>query len=417
MWHDILEYDVVVAGGGSSGLAAAISAARDGFRVALIDNHSFLGGKATASQVGTICGLYLRNTEHHLNYASHGFAKEFEEKLKKRSGMQPACHTNGLWFLPYHPIDFMRLGDELTSESKVDVYFHSTLCEVVSQDSKITGLKVFAYDRILFLKPGVVIDCTGEAIVAKLANEPVIESNEYQASALVFIMEEVEQVHTTILNMSMMREIRKELDSNNLTESLSHLSLVPGSHKGSQVGIKLGMPEPVTGILNKITPLETLARERIEKVASFLTSHVNAFKHARIGSIAPEIGVRTGRRPTGRLELGIQDVLKCVKTADGIANGSWPIEQWSSANKVKMQYFPTDDYYQIPAGCLESPTIQNLYFAGRHISSSNEAIASARVIGTCLSTGFAAGKMASGYLAGTQRDEVIKRIRQMQVIL
>jgi len=50
--------DVVVLGGGAAGIAAAVAAARKGLSVVLIERNSFLGGKATAAEVGTVCGLY-----------------------------------------------------------------------------------------------------------------------------------------------------------------------------------------------------------------------------------------------------------------------------------------------------------------------------------------------------------------------
>ncbi|MBK7555218.1 MAG: FAD-dependent oxidoreductase [Flavobacteriales bacterium] len=69
----------------------------------------------------------------------------------------------------------------------------------------------------------------------------------------------------------------------------------------------------------------------------------------------------------------------------------------------------------IPAGALESAAIEGLYFAGRGISASEMAIASARVIGTCLSTGYAAGMLAAYHALGKSRDEAIARLRAEQL--
>jgi hypothetical protein len=119
----------------------------------------------------------------------------------------------------------------------------------------------------------------------------------------------------------------------------------------------------------------------------------------------------------GKYILKEQDVLQCRKFDDGIANGAWPIEFWGDEKRVRMTYFNRNDYYQIPAGCLESKAIKNLFFAGRNISATESAIASARVIGACLGTGYAAGKMAAYLASGKKRNDAISEIRKQQVLI
>ena len=101
--------------------------------------------------------------------------------------------------------------------------------------------------------------------------------------------------------------------------------------------------------------------------------------------------------------------MSCKRTSDGIAIGTWPIEEWSNNGELKMDYFEPDKGYSIPADCLISDSLHNLYFAGKNISATSRAIASARVIGTALQTGYAAGKMA----CGTNEDEREAIIRKL----
>ena len=126
---------------------------------------------------------------------------------------------------------------------------------------------------------------------------------------------------------------------------------------------------------------------------------------------APEVGFRTGYRGLGRETLSPEMVANCTKHPEGIANGAWPIEYWKPGEQAEMEFFVDGDYYQIPAGCLESQFAKNLYFAGRNISATPRALASARVMGTCLQTGYAAGTLAAHAAQGISRDESIAQIR------
>ena len=118
-----------------------------------------------------------------------------------------------------------------------------------------------------------------------------------------------------------------------------------------------------------------------------------------------------GPRYEGSYILRERDVLECNKFNDGIARGSWPIEKWPPGKNVELTFFKENDYYEIPSRCLESKTISNLFFAGKNISASESAIASARVMGTCLQTGYAAGVLAAGYCENIPVHNSITEIR------
>jgi len=107
--------------------------------------------------------------------------------------------------------------------------------------------------------------------------------------------------------------------------------------------------------------------------------------------------------------------LSCKKFDDAIANAAWPIEIWEQNRRVNMRYFKLDDYYQIPAGCLQSTSIDNLFFAGRNISATDDAIASARVMGICLQTGYAAGSLAAATALALPPNDAIRQIQNGQL--
>jgi hypothetical protein len=113
--------------------------------------------------------------------------------------------------------------------------------------------------------------------------------------------------------------------------------------------------------------------------------------------------------------LNEKQVLSCAKPNNGVAIGAWPIEYWGKQGKPDMHYFPADDCYWVPAGALVSKSLTNLFFAGRIISATEQAIASARVIGTCLNTGYAAGMLASEFVQSGCWQSAIDKIQTKQI--
>jgi hypothetical protein len=161
--------------------------------------------------------------------------------------------------------------------------------------------------------------------------------------------------------------------------------------------LKIGIPIEINNKLNNLSSVELLGRKMIGELTAFLQQNSEAFKKAHISDIAPEVGIRTGKRHNGKYILTKEDVLSTSKQLISAAKGTWPIEFWEIGKRVKMDYFSLEDYYDIPLDCLKSSKIENLFFAGRNISATEDAIASARVIGTCLQTGYSAGELAVKY--------------------
>ena len=145
---------------------------------------------------------------------------------------------------------------------------------------------------------------------------------------------------------------------------------------------------------------------------NFLVNNVAAFRDARLESVAPQLGVRSGRRILGRARLADADVLNTLKSVQGIARGCWPMERWTAAPKPEMNYFAQQKFYDIPFDCLRPVELENIFVAGRCLSAETGAMTSARVIGTALATGWAAGTAAAFQAAGKSLDEAVALIRK-----
>jgi hypothetical protein len=411
-----IEVDIVIVGGGSAGVAAAIAAVADGNSVMLIERNAYLGGKATAAEVGTICGLYQFSLIKKSTYIVGGFAQKFANQLSELSNTAPLSNQYGLHYLPYVINDYKTLCAQLLAANKVKVLLNTSITEVNNTNSKIKSIAIQsgAQSQSLFCKA--IVDCSGDSCVSVLAQLPLIKSESYQAAAQVFTIEKVAATNETNLNLILLKALQKAISENIIDKNLDRIYIVAGSLINNQVSLKLGIPSEVTYEPNNVEILRKKAVQLIHQLMEFLTSEVPVFKGACLQSIAPEVGTRVGLRPVGKYILTEDDVLQCRKFDAAIANGAWPIEEWGDDKRVNMRYFSLDDFYQIPVDCLISNSAKNLFFGGRNISATDGAIASARVMGICFQTGFAAGKLASDSLNNTPIDKTISAIQKKQLL-
>lgn len=407
--------DVVVLGAGSAGIAAAVAIARKGLQVTLIERNAYPGGKATAAEVGTVCGLYRNSKNEPSEFIVKGFAREFAELLQRRSNSKPLHNADGLHYLPYNIEAFKNISLDLLLEHKVKTYFNSVLKTVQTENGKIISLSAIADGNPVTILLKSIIDCSGDSIISRAADLPLIKSENYQAAAQVFTMQGIDETNEARLGMILMKALRAAIDEDKLASFYDRVYIVQGSLKNNMVSIKVSIPLPVTYAPGNLQELRTVAHSFVEHLSGFLISHVPVFKNASIQHIAPEVGIRIGQRSIGKYILTETDVLQCRQFDDAVANATWPIEEWGQQLRVSMRFLQGGDFYQVPAGCLQSAYIDNLFFAGRNISASDAAIASARVMGICLQTGYAAGCMAAATASGISLSNAVKQIQTDQL--
>lgn len=416
-----IDCDVLVIGGGAAGIAAATAAGRAGAQVILLERYGFLGGLATTAQVGTICGLYLRDPNGvEATPVGGGFANEFASRLQNVAGTKPLrVMEAGLWVLPYHPPDFARVADEIVGESKnVTVILHATVAEARAENRRLNQVRALAWNEPLLFNPKTVVDCTGEATTAALAGANSENGATDQAPALVFVLEDVDPSLAERGLLEVRRELRRAVESGILPAICERLSLVPGTGANGRLAFKLSLlpANPGSALWQQVTDWEREARALLEPLQKFLVKNLAAFRNARLDSVAPQLGVRSGRRILGRARLADADVLAARKSPLGIARGGWPMERWTSSPRPEMNYFAGRDYYDIPLDCLRAVELENVFVAGRCLSAETGAMTSARVIGTALATGWAAGTAAAFQVAGKSLNDAVAQIwKQMEL--
>jgi hypothetical protein len=395
-----LSYDVVVVGGGAAGLAAGVAAARAGARTALVERYGFLGGMATAGMVSTVCGLYRTASTGPPELLNDGVAGEVAARLPTWPGCSGPVRRGRTYVLPYTPFAFACLADALAATPRLDVYLHAFLVGLRSAAGRIQALHVATWERRLELIPGAVVDASGDALAAHLAGAPTrtLPSAERQLPSLVFVLQ---QVDTAALGpgprVALLRSLARAEHEGRLPKGAAHLALAPSPQPG-EVVCKLtlsGMAEDGPGQPDFLTRAEQEGRRRVVAVLAFLKT-LPAFAGAFVSHAAPQVGVRESRRTVGRYELTRDDVLGARTFPDGVARASWPIELWEEGHRgAAYEYLEDGAHYDIPLRCLQARDLDNLLVAGRCISATHAALGSARVIGTCLATGEAAGRAAA----------------------
>ena len=358
------KYDIAVIGSGAAGIAAAVTAARTGRSTLLLDKNPAPGGTGGFSGLTTLCGLY----DEYGKFVDQGFAREFAEAISEA----PPFKMGRVWVLTYRPKKFLEATRSfLVQTDNLKMIWNTPLKDVTVRDHRIDSLNDF--------KIGAVIDCTGTADVAADVGAECLETDAAtQAPAVVFAL----------------RNVTRDVSTPAATAQI----LLPLARAGfPSLNFHTNL-EPDT-----LTVKFTGAPEQVPSLIAFLKENVPGFANCSPESDKFSISRRAGRMIVGEHVLTGAEVLSGTKFPDAVARCAWPVEQWNAAGHTRLRYLPTGAHYEIPARSLRAAKIKNLFMAGKTISADVDAIASARVMGCCLATGAAAGKLAADYLDSVSR--------------
>lgn len=389
--------DVVVAGGGAAGLAAAISAARAGASTIILERYGFLGGNFTAASVGTVCGLYLK-TDSGFDLAVRGFAEEFANRLKEAGAAMGPLPFKETAVLIYQPWAAKRIADSLVeSEEGLRVLLHARVSEVKMAGDRIEALVVASKRGPVAVVGEVFLDCTGDADVSYFAGVPtqVGPPGMLQFPSMQFIIEQVD-------GTAAFSGISRLADA--IAEHGEHLSrdggaLIPTGRKGEFIGAMTriannGKPIDATD-LSQMTWGEFEGRRLAEEAFEFVKEHIAGFEESFLMDTPPQLGIRESRHINGIATLTGEDITNCARFSDAIATGAWPQEFHVVGRGTEYRFLDANMYYEIPYGCLLPEKSSNLLVAGRCISATHEALASTRVMAPSMALGQAAGVAAA----------------------
>lgn len=396
-----LHFDVIVAGAGPGGIAAAVAAARNGAKVALLEDDLVPGGAPVDMYVTFMCGgprvgLFQKLVQSlNRDFPVGGVSCE-------TFGERGSDGKNHWWMPSAFAVEYRRL---IESQSNITLLCGAHVFDAIVKDkgnrNQVLGVRVIRNGCFQEITAPVTIDATGSGIVAATAGCKILYGSEakkdfnesyglevsdgkVQPCTQMYISQRVrndavfpiEKFGSGVLEDNNRRwaqeQDREEFYRNN-TSIFLHW------------GVSRYCPDTTDPVA--VAETQVSVQKTMEKYMKILGDAGFAMH------LAPKIGVREARRVQGEYVLTVDDLFKGMQPDDKIADASYPIDAWgwNIPAEIKRSVKP----YGIPYRCLIPLGTEGLLTAGRIISGTRLANSSYRVQPICSSIGEAAGTAAA----------------------
>lgn len=408
--------DILVVGGGPSGIMAALAAAEGGHKVMLIESRSFVGGNMTIGL--PILGFLGQKG----NQIIKGLPQKFIDRMKavQASSEHRPCPLHMSLTL-VEPEAVKTVALQMLVEAKVDLLFYTFCAGVVMEEDELKGIIIESKAGREAILAKTIIDCTGDADIAYRAGVPCEYGNEdggVQPPTLMFCLGGVdtERLRTSVAEeprtyltdfipaeyfgqnnqfvLVGMRNLVKKAQENGLNLSTERTILITGLRKG-EVWVNMTRVNGVNGTdPASLSYGEIEGRDQIRDIQQYLIEYVPGFENAYFLKTAPFLGIRETRRIRGKYTMTREDIMSCQLFDDAIAVASYPLDiHHPQGGGCTLEW--CGDCYDIPYRSLIPENIKNLIVAGRCISTTHEAMSAIRVMAPCMAMGEAAGRAAS----------------------
>lgn len=385
---NIPDSDVIVAGGGPGGLAAAVASARNGANTLLVERYGFLGGMATAGLVNPYM-TYWAGEEQII----HGIHQEIIDRLTELGAYGKGSRT------AFDPEAYKYVADRMCLEAGVRLLYHSFVTDVKKNDNYIEALEIAGKSGKRWARAKVFVDATGDADVAFMAGARCEQGREEDG------LTQPCTLNFRVCNVDMQRiPDRAERDrlysaakAEGRLDCPRENVLMFFTTRDGEIHFNQTRINRIDGTSSEdLTAAEIEGRRQAWQFLEFLRRDVPGFEKAEMLVSGPQIGIRESRRVIGDYVLTGDDVLSGRKFPDVIARGSYSIDIHSpTGSGTLIRHLKPGESYDIPYRCLVPKGVENLLTAGRPISATHEAHSSLRIMPICLAIGQAAGTAAA----------------------
>ena len=405
MNQDLGGFQVVVAGAGSAGCAAAIAAARSGARTLLIDRLPFAGGTSTGV-LDTFYGFYTPGAQ--AKKIVGGLPDVIVTELRKLGKVVERANTYGAGTgITYNPEHLKVAWERLLVRSGVTLLLHSLIHDVDVKEGHITSLTLSNRAGTFQVRGDVFIDCTGDASLTHLSGfsyERAGELSAAQTLTTTFRMVNVDLVARKLVSKDQLHALMREASEDGFMlprkEGSDHITTVDNTT--ATVMTRLDSIRPTDDGFNSViedpyflTESELRGREQALEYARFLKARVPGYENSELYGLSTFLGIRETRRVYGDYRVTREDVLSARQFDDQIALCGAPIEDHHSGDDTEWRYLPEGSAVGIPLSSLRIKDATNVLVSGRCFSATHDAHASIRSMGQCMAMGEAAGVNAA----------------------
>lgn len=383
-WQDV---DVLVAGGGPAGFAAALCAARAGVRTLIVERYGRLGGAAVSNLVGPFMGRTSTPVVTEV-------LSRFEE-------------TGSEW----ETLDL--LYADMLQEAGAQILLHAWVAEVLMEGERVTGVRALTKEGLLDLRARVVVDATGDGDVALRAGAPYEQGREsdglLQPVSIMYRLGGVDKTHALLCSSEeqalervvpegVWRDVvQRGQQTGELPATIGVIRVYEAPHPGERI-VNATQVNRVDGTrAEDLTRAELEGRRQAVMVTRFLAKHAPGYENAYIAQMPGAVGVRETRRFLGVEYLTRDDLVSGRRWETAVVqDAQFVIDIHNPTGGGQAEGFAAKvQPYDIPYGCLVPRTVDGLLVAGRCISGSHDAQASFRVQRIAMSIGAAAGAAAA----------------------
>jgi len=373
------KYDLIVVGGGISGVAAAVSAAREGLHVLLIEKTGSLGGAMTNSLVYPFMKYRLPDGGKNL---SDGIFTEMRER--HRAYGDTAFET------------FKFVFDDMVTEAGVEVLFHTCVFDVTVEGRTVKRVKTATKAGVMEFEAKFYVDASGDGELLfmtgcdfQLGRE---EDGLCQPMTTCFRLGGVDTEAYREDKARIQQKYKEYQREQKLTNPRENILSFFGLGKDTVHfnTTRVVQHNPVDPL--EISRAEILARRQVHEMIRFLKEVSPAFENCTLISVANSIGVRESRKLKGLYVLTEKDLAEFAEFEDTVALGNYEIDIHNpSGTGTEIIKIPEDKYYRIPYRSLVPKEYDNMLVAGRCLSATHRAHSAVRIMPICACLGEAAG--------------------------
>ena len=389
------EYDVIVAGSGPAGTAAAVMAGRMGAKVLIIEWNNAIGGISTSGMMSHWTG----------SVTSPMYTEILQRSADMNEGEQKGKIQQFI-----NPENLKTVYLDMLKDANVDVLLYTFVCGVVMEGDQLTGVITESKSGRRVFRSKFVVDGTGDGDVAAFAGVEYHKGREsdgkMQPTTLMFKVAGVDMSRAVLLG---------SFESTYQTEK-GELQALAKEHIPYPAGHLLAYKSTLPGIVTlnmtnctdidgtkaeNLTKAEIVCRSQMPAIIKYLREFVPGFENCYIISAASLMGVRETRHFKGMYTLNENDILTAKVFDDWVVRGAhfnFDVHNLTGAGLDKtgvQKNWNQPKGYTIPYGCLVPEKINGLLLSGRNISGTHIAHSNYRVMPICVGIGAAAGAAAA----------------------